>query len=429
MTYVCTLNASHDEIVTALSQNQQVKPITEIPDSNVAAYIMDCKGETQLPHLNTHFNRPVILINAENLEMMEDSPLCIPSRAMIYHQKQNYSILEVLDTPVESTAGELYKCNVLRENEQKNTILYSKEDAKQKNNSSIWNAEQLAGLIEEAIDPEHCSKLFQEIEEKQDLPVNLPVDQYNIQYVKIATTISAIDGSSQNAVNEMLMCVSLIASFNPNCKYLQISTYGAGFNPGDLAADGKYDRRYFHHDITTQIHCLDSALTTYATEPKNINGVTSYTESTSFNVGVDISKNPGFQAGYTISHSSTTNVQDFMVINNSSGRSADWEFRLGMTYNSMWDMFKEPTLRKGQVKSLPVLAKTNAQPYSDAIFMANGDYNGVVSLQLAWHAQYCHAWVTGDWVEFTKWYHLYSYGFGYWEGNNPWKINFNCVHA
>ena len=144
-------------------------------------------------------------------------------------------------------------------------------------------------------------------------------------------------------------------------------------------------------------------------------------------MGVDVSKNPSFNASYTIGESISETISDFDIINKSSGRSGMWNYQLGMTASSIWDLFTKPFLKKAQVKSLPTLAKANLQPVTTIVWYAEKTFNGTVPVQMNWAADYYAAWVTGDWASYTMWYASWYYKWGFWSGN-PWYVDFSRVN-
>ncbi len=290
--------------------------------------------------------------------------------------------------------------------------------------------EERASAIEEVLE---ADPVYPEIDRHRENVGDgsgvLPPGQVKTVYVKINYS-STIEGN-QTFTNQVTMDVSLIASYdNPPYKYLQITSLGAGFAPasgGDLNKDGKYKRRYFQNLINVHMQPSTDQLTTLQSSPKNVNGASTVTTSSSYTVGVDVSKNPGFNASYTIGESISETISDFDIINKSSGKSGMWNYQMGMTASSIWDLFKEPFMKKAQVKSLPTLAKANLQPTTTIVWYTPKTFNSRVPMQMNWTAYYYAAWVTGDWVKYTMRYQWWSYGWGYWSGN-PTYVDFSRVN-
>lgn len=261
-----------------------------------------------------------------------------------------------------------------------------------------------------------------------DTPADLPAHQFKLNYLVIERKWNLSD--QQIANNSVVMEIALIASYNPQYKYLRIRSVGAGFNPangGEMQANNTYDRGYFQSRIKIHMQPNTNKLTTLSTEPKNVNKQAQYTTSSQFSVGVDVSKNPSFNSSYTVSESLTTVVSDFNIYNNGAGVTADWDFQLAMTENSIWDIFNEPFMKKGQVKELPALATKNLQAVTEAVWFAPNTLNETLGVQLYWKADYYHCWVTGDWTEYTKHYHHIWTTIGYTD--TPVYLDFSSVYA
>lgn len=256
-------------------------------------------------------------------------------------------------------------------------------------------------------------------------PGDLPESQVKINYIEIARVWNLTDQQVTN--NSVIMEVSLIASFNPKYKYLRIRSMGAGFNPANGAPmqyDSKYDRGYFQSHVNIHLQPNTDKLRTLSTDPKNINNQTQYTTGSSFSVGVDVSKNPSFNASYTISESTTTVISDFNIYNNGAGITADWDFSLAMTEKSIWNIFDEPFLQRPTVKSLPALATRNLQTVTETVWYADNTFNDNIGIQLYWEVDHFHCYSTSDWVEHYT--HKWStVGFI----NPPVYINFGSVYA
>ena len=259
-------------------------------------------------------------------------------------------------------------------------------------------------------------------------PADLPESQFKLNYLALEAQWNLSDQQVTN--NSIIMEISLIASFNPKYKYLRIRSVGAGFNPANGAPmenDSTYDRGYFQSHVQIHMQPNTTLLKTLSTEPKNVNKQAQYTTSSEFNVGVDIGKNPTFNSSYTISESMTTVVSDFNIYNNGAGITADWDFDLSMTENSIWDIFDEEFLKKAKVKALPALATKNLQTITEAVWYANNTVNDVIGVQLYWKVDHFHCYVTGDWTSYTEHYtHKWrTVGFQ----STPVNIDFGSVNA
>lgn len=259
-------------------------------------------------------------------------------------------------------------------------------------------------------------------------PADLPENQFKLNYLAIESKWNLTDQQVTN--NSVVMEIALIASYNPKYKYLRIRSVGAGFNPangGEMQSNGTYDRGYFQSKINIHMQPNTDKLRTLSTEPKNVNKQAQYTTSSEFSVGVDIAKNPSFNSSYTISESMTTVVSDFNIYNNGAGVTGDWDFVLAMIEDSIWDIFSEPFMKKGQVKSLPALATKNLQAVTEAVWYAENTLNETLGVQLYWKIDHYRCWVTGNWADFTEHYSHKWRTVGY--KDTPVYIDFSSVYA
>lgn len=259
-------------------------------------------------------------------------------------------------------------------------------------------------------------------------PADLPENQFKLNYLAIEGKWNLSDQQVTN--NSVVMEISLIASFNPKYKYLRIRSVGAGFNPangGEMQYNSTYDRGYFQSHVKIHMQPNTDKLRTLSTDPKNVNKQAQYTTSSEFNVGVDIGKNPTFSSSYTISESMTTVVSDFDIYNNGAGVTADWDFDLSMTENSIWDIFDEEFLKKAKVKALPSLATKNLQAVTEAVWYGENTLNEIIGVQLYWKVDHFHCYVTGDWASYTEHYTHKWNTVGY--QSTPVNIDFGSVNA
>ncbi|MCL2576009.1 MAG: hypothetical protein FWE33_06220 [Defluviitaleaceae bacterium] len=257
-------------------------------------------------------------------------------------------------------------------------------------------------------------------------PGVLPRHQASIVYVNLNSTWSI--SPQQLISNSVVYEVSLIASYNPAYKYLRVRTLGAGFNPTNgapLTPNSTYDRGYVQTGINIHLDPESTRLTMLSTDPKNINGKTTYTSGSSFTVGVNISENPGFNPSYTISESETREISDFNIYNNTAGIKADWDYKMSMIEKDIWEAFRQPFMKKGQVKEMPTLATRNLQTVTDSVWYAPNSFRDTINFKPSWKAEYHHFWVTGNWTGYTMYYSRF-------EMHSPayqLSINFDAVYA
>ena len=259
-------------------------------------------------------------------------------------------------------------------------------------------------------------------------PPVLPTHQFSMIYLTIDAKWNL--DTHQVTSNSVVLEISLIASFSPQYKYLRIRSLGAGFSPTNgapLSPDTAYDKGYIQSLVNLHFQPLANKLTVLSTDPKNINGRRTYTAGSSFSVGVDISQNPGFKPSYTISDSETREISDFNIYNNSAGIVADWDFKFSMIEKSVWDAFKQPFLKKGQVRDMPALATRNMQTVTDTVWYGPGSLTDNIGMQLYWKTDHHKFWVTGNWAEYTMHSRRVENRVGFVDV--PFYINFGSVYA
>jgi len=251
----------------------------------------------------------------------------------------------------------------------------------------------------------------------------LPLHQFTLIYLALDGDWNLTD--RQRTINSVIMEISLFASYNPQYKYLRIRSMGAGCSPGTLAANDTYDRGYFQSGVNIHMQPKSNALKTLSTDPKNINKQTTYTTSSSFSVGVDISKNPSFSPSYTVSETTSTQISDFNIYNNGAGIDASWDFKLSMTEKSIWDMFSHSFMRKAKVKELPSLAIRNLQPVTEAVWYGANNLDDTIGVELSWKIDHYRCDVIGDWQSYkTHYSHKWAT-----VGRFPFYLDFGSVHA
>lgn len=378
---------------------------------------------------------PVVLYNVSKNSMAKlcclgtDTECCI-----VFPYMKEAKIIDVLDLPLE--AGICEGSRTANQESDGSLNLSPPTESSEKPCSvtlfSELSSQEKAKIIETKIET-GITKDEHQILAQRNLstgtsPGALPEHQSKTVYCRIDRD-RAVDGTTQQLSNRLLLEVALVASYkDPRCKYLRITSGGAGFNPagrGNILWDNTYERGYFQSEIEIHIEAQSEDIYTMESSPKNCNNVTQYTTSSSFSVGVDISKDPGFNAQYTISESETHNISDFDITNRSSGTIGDWDFKLGMIKNSIWDMFKDPFMRKGQVKELPSLAKENLQTECVITWLKDDmEFKKLVNVNLGWKTYYLHCWVTGDWTSYTKHYQQW-----YYHCWTNWTVDYSAVWA
>ncbi|OEU43292.1 hypothetical protein BGV40_05030 [Methanosarcina sp. Ant1] len=256
---------------------------------------------------------------------------------------------------------------------------------------------------------------------------SLPEHQIEQNYVRLELD-DKVMGTEQELSNHVLMEVVLMASYNPNCKYLKVTSLGAGFSPaksGKLQWDDVYERGCFQSEIEIHIEANENELATKESSPVNANNVTEYTTSSSISVGINISTDPGFESQYTLSKEESHAISDFEITNRSYGTVGDWDFRFEKAQGHDWEwnnMF-EDQFATIEVKNIPILTKNNLQPVCVMTWVTDDvEFKKMVPLELGWKATYYHFWVKNFFFVVRKaWqYQLYSCSV-------PWIVDFGKV--
>ena len=231
----------------------------------------------------------------------------------------------------------------------------------------------------------------------QNPPQNLPLNQYKFEYLVLDLSGKIISPWGDQDVSASIMYeLCLMASFNPELKYLRCISMGNGINPSPMRYD-KQDRRGFFTEIATAgitVRDNQSGISIREHSPPNANNVTNVTISSQISVGVDISKNPGFNASYSITASKTTPVSDFDIINDTKKDDTGWRWQLSLTRNG-----KEGLWDGGDVHEIPYLSKNNLQLPTLSTFQAtsteSSPFNESVSIGLKFSRTISRAWIDG----------------------------------
>lgn len=234
------------------------------------------------------------------------------------------------------------------------------------------------------------------------LPVNdlpaLPSDQYKRYYINQIKASRNLKTTyyTQEATVDVVLEVTVVASYNAiaqDYKYVSIRTAGAGCNPQMLQNSSTY-RGFFQGLIHLDLKPDSDLFHLYSNEPQNINNVTTYTTTSTLNIGIDISKNPSFSPSYSLSESATTNISDFVIINNTSGSKAAWDFKLSYVHKGIKSLFNHKTFKHDTVKEIPLLASANLQPITSMVWFVDNTYSGKVTLNGNFAITYYEAWTT-----------------------------------
>ncbi|GKU24189.1 hypothetical protein [Clostridium folliculivorans] len=378
--------------------------------------------------------KSLILLNVHNGKCLSKMiKVGFESKCMIIRSYDKYNVFNVLDL-YESDIYDYGESHVTQSIDGSKNFNVQKVNDNEYSNSEIkdsfgeLNVAKQARVIESIlysdfdIPPE-----FRNQSMNNTLAV-LPENQFKLNYLIIENKWNLSE--QQVANNSIVMEIALIASSNPNYKYLRIRSAGSGFNPsngGEIENDSTYDKGYFQANIKIHMQPNTDKLKTLSTEPKNVQRQVQYTISNEFNVGVDLSQNPTFSKSYTISEPITAAVSDFNVYNKGTGIIADWDFNLQITENSIWDIFDQEFLNKSKVKPLPTSATRKLKAITEAIWCAENMLNETIGVQLYWKVDHYHCYVTGNWEDYTQHYGHRCRTVGY--KDVPVYIDFSSVYA
>ncbi|MGG5460936.1 hypothetical protein [Clostridium sp. B9] len=427
---VYELNKLYDNILVI---NDSVKLNNEksIKDKDYVAVIADLNSYNEdLSFVKKYLAKkiPVVLLNiSESNDLSEFIGIDFNGKWAVIRPYENFNVFNIADTD-NFTYNEYSKRDLLQDDLGNFQGLPVNNDCsecnKYKEKLQDLGPQENAKAIKKILDSTFKVPVaFQEENKALREQGALPANQFWMNYIPI--TSEYIIGN-QTVKNEIIMEVSLFASFYPNYKYLRIRSVGAGFHPsgsGPISWYNDYDRGYFQSNVNVYMKPDNNNLRVLSSEPKNVNNQTQYTTGSSFTVGVDISKNPSFSPSYSISQSKTATISDFSIINNSSGIIGEWNFNLNMLENSIWDMFSSSFMRKGKVRSLPELALRNLQAITECVWYSDGNFKNSVEIQLGHRADHYHCWVTGNWASYVNHYHhIWKYT------NKNIKVDFNSVN-
>ncbi len=244
----------------------------------------------------------------------------------------------------------------------------------------------------------------------------LPFPQFLTRYIELPRSgvvhDDSDDSQDQRFTNSVVFEYTLVSSVNPAAKFLRLVTMGAGMSPTSgrsMRWDDEHNRGFFQNKVNIAMASLDSGVTLMDHSPSNVNGSTEYTASSQLSVGVDVSKNPGFNGSYTVGSSQSRQTTDFAITNRSFGTSAAWDYELSHTRSNKFDMFESHTFYMPTVRGLPDLAKANMQPTCVSVWKVDGSEQGAKRFHLGWTVEYMRAWVSGDYWSNTKHWQTRTY--------------------
>ncbi|MCS5421735.1 MULTISPECIES: hypothetical protein [Psychrilyobacter] len=307
---------SSDSLINEIKKKFIIQHFDENNLQETTALIFDLKEPETIinkEHISyaIKFQVPILLINSDsNVEKMADAfGIGLSSRAVMVLCYDNHYTIKPMDNEIEEISDAV--------------ILEKIEN----------------GLMQENL---LCLYKKMKEEKKKGLPAHQE-RKCTISYGPQKVTLH----DNQIATNDIDFNIELYASFEPNyvpnkVKYLRISTGGTGFNPnkekkGDITQEL----------ITLQMSPIISPVfgvdvRMIENSPENNNSMTTYTEETSFTVGVDIAKDPGFNLSWTETESKEWTINDYEIINKCSGEVAKWDFKINKNNSSSAESNLQP---------------------------------------------------------------------------------------
>ncbi len=238
-------------------------------------------------------------------------------------------------------------------------------------------------------------------------------------------------GDNQQVFTAVDFRVDLFASSVPHTKFLRVTAVGTGAAPGQMAHNDHRHLGWFQDQVLVQFgprtgdNYGNSNVRIYQHSPPNANNVIDVSSTTGFSVGVGADSGGG-SANYSYNESQTisTQITDFQVINDTDPDRAQWRYQLhqvgGGTYNFSNPSKTLPHRVKCHVEmhQPPTLARQTIQPNAQAVWRADGDFDGTVDYRFyvehrvtkvdvtSEHCKFIH---TVSWHAQAHWYTHHQY--------------------
>lgn len=204
-------------------------------------------------------------------------------------------------------------------------------------------------------------------------------------------------GDGQSATMDIDFEVELFAAGSQARKYMIVRAKGTGVNPGSLAVDDIDERGWFQQRLNFEIEPLGGPLSSYAHQPTTTNRSSSFTVTNGITLssGADPS-GPNTSIGFNYSEAANRYLEDFGVVDQSSGNQLAWSFEMtaadGHPYDAWADLVNDWT---GFLYGLPALATSNLFTDFEGVYSAPADYRGRPQVQFRYSQKLRKTWV--DW--------------------------------
>lgn len=231
---------------------------------------------------------------------------------------------------------------------------------------------------------------------------NLPSKSYWSYYLNMQPYSYTPPGATKTASVDIDYEVQLIASSQPQGKFLTLSSAGAGMSSGGLTWDSaggsvKNGNRGWYQEsaeITIQPTTNTSYISNYKHAPLGDNTSGTFSSDTGCSAGVSGGL-PEFSCSAGKQNSQT--LTDFGVIDVTTGAKTAWMFKMmknasGGAYNTALDLANTTW---GGLYGVPNLAKSTLTPQFQAIYRSNTSFIGSVNVQTQAKQVLRHVWSDG----------------------------------
>lgn len=158
-------------------------------------------------------------------------------------------------------------------------------------------------------------------------------------------------------------------------------------NPGELISDAWTARGWFQDKIETSFEIKHDKIVLDQSSPANTASVVDVTDSVSFNIAYELSKEPKHTGSFEYSHSETRSIKDWQIIENTTQNKASWIYAQQLPYNALNDDFASGlewmwyTVSMYKVKDLPILSKYTLQTDTQAVWRTKEVLDEVVTCE------------------------------------------------
>ncbi|WP_437903635.1 hypothetical protein WME95_34585 [Sorangium sp. So ce327] len=228
----------------------------------------------------------------------------------------------------------------------------------------------------------------------------LPEGTYRSYNVTSPSITWECGGDGQRSVIDRNFTVTLLASNAPEGKYVVFAGNGTQYNPGGLKWNSGNNRGYFQETLQHSIRPLSGGLSPYAHRPHSANESSTFTTSNGFSVGAGVgAEGPSTSFSLDASQQASRSLNDFDVIDFSSGSIFGWQYKLasvsGHPYKKWEDLHNDTW---GGLYGLPNLAKSTLTDEYEGIYVAGLQDQSLYPVENVNLQSVRHTWVSHDYV-------------------------------